>query len=128
MLTPLRGKERAEFTAATRSLLCPDAFLSPLEVDEAATRALAEDLGRAGDITSIATVPEDAQANGHRGRAQGRCDRRTCRWSRRSSASSSPEIAIAAHARDGDAIKAETRADDSCRAMRARSLPASALR
>ena len=26
------------------------------------TRALAEDLGRAGDVTSVATVPEDAQA------------------------------------------------------------------
>ena len=31
-----------------RSLLCPDAFLSPLEIDAAVTRALAEDLGRAG--------------------------------------------------------------------------------
>ena len=41
------------------SLLRPDAFLSPLEIEAAVTRALAEDLGRAGDITSIATVPED---------------------------------------------------------------------
>src|SRR6201997_3345204 len=39
------------------SLLCPDAFLSPLEIEEAVTRALAEDLGRAGDVTSIATIP-----------------------------------------------------------------------
>src|SRR5262249_36502052 len=31
------------------ALLCPDAFLSPLAVDEAARRALDEDLGRAGD-------------------------------------------------------------------------------
>jgi nicotinate-nucleotide pyrophosphorylase (carboxylating) len=37
--------------------LCPDAFLSPLAIDEAVTRALAEDLGRAGDVTSIATLP-----------------------------------------------------------------------
>jgi nicotinate-nucleotide pyrophosphorylase (carboxylating) len=44
------------------SLLCPDAFLSPLEIDEAVSRALAEDLGRAGDVTSIAVVPEDAIA------------------------------------------------------------------
>jgi nicotinate-nucleotide pyrophosphorylase (carboxylating) len=44
------------------SLLCPDAFLSQLEIDEAVTRALAEDLGRAGDVTSIATVPEAARA------------------------------------------------------------------
>jgi nicotinate-nucleotide pyrophosphorylase (carboxylating) len=40
------------------SLLCPDAFLSPLAIDEAVTRAFAEDLGRAGDVTSIATIPE----------------------------------------------------------------------
>jgi nicotinate-nucleotide pyrophosphorylase (carboxylating) len=35
----------------------PDAFLSPLAIDEAINRALVEDLGRAGDITSVATVP-----------------------------------------------------------------------
>ena len=46
------------------TLLCPDGFLSPLEIDAAVTRALAEDLGRAGDVTSTATVPE-----GTRGRA-----------------------------------------------------------
>jgi nicotinate-nucleotide pyrophosphorylase (carboxylating) len=46
----------------TRSLLCPDAFLSPLEIDAAVTRALAEDLGRAGDVTAIATIPEDTRA------------------------------------------------------------------
>ena len=46
------------------SLLCPDAFLSPLAIDEAVTRALDEDLGRAGDVTSTATIPE-----GTRGRA-----------------------------------------------------------
>jgi nicotinate-nucleotide pyrophosphorylase (carboxylating) len=45
-------------------LLYPDAFISPLEIEEAVTRALAEDLGRAGDITSAATVPA-----GTRGRA-----------------------------------------------------------
>ena len=44
------------------SLLYPDAFLSPLAIDEAVTRALDEDLGRAGDITSIATVPETTSA------------------------------------------------------------------
>ena len=43
------------------SLMRPDAFLSPLEIEDAVTRALAEDLGRAGDITSTATVPEDTQ-------------------------------------------------------------------
>lgn len=44
------------------SLFYPDAFLSPLAIDEAVTRALDEDLGRAGDITSIATVPETTNA------------------------------------------------------------------
>jgi nicotinate-nucleotide pyrophosphorylase (carboxylating) len=42
--------------------LYPDAFLSPLAIDEAVHRALDEDLGRAGDITSIATVPEATPA------------------------------------------------------------------
>src|SRR5258708_22252040 len=49
-------------SAMTRSLLCPHAFLSPLEIDVAVTRALAEDLGRAGDVTAIATIPEDTSA------------------------------------------------------------------
>ncbi len=44
------------------SLLHPDAFLSPLAIDEAVHRALDEDLGRAGDVTSIATIPEDTPA------------------------------------------------------------------
>jgi nicotinate-nucleotide pyrophosphorylase (carboxylating) len=45
-----------------QSLLCPDAFLSPLEVDRIVNRTLSEDLGRAGDVTSIATIPEDKSA------------------------------------------------------------------
>src|SRR4051794_6998633 len=45
------------------SLLFPEAFLSPLAVDEAVARALAEDLGRAGDVTSIATIPEATAAS-----------------------------------------------------------------
>ena len=43
------------------SLFCSDAFVSPLEIEAAVTRALEEDLGRAGDITSIATIPEDTR-------------------------------------------------------------------
>jgi len=46
----------------TPPLICPDAFLSPLEIEAAVMRALAEDLGRAGDVTSIATIPEETQA------------------------------------------------------------------
>jgi nicotinate-nucleotide pyrophosphorylase (carboxylating) len=45
------------------SLLNPEAFLSPLVIDEAVHRALEEDLGRAGDITSIATIPETTHAH-----------------------------------------------------------------
>jgi len=45
------------------SLIHPDAFLSPLAIDEAVSRALDEDLGRAGDVTSIATIPETAKAH-----------------------------------------------------------------
>jgi nicotinate-nucleotide pyrophosphorylase (carboxylating) len=86
------------------SLLCPDAFLSPLEIEAVVTLALAEDLGRAGDITSIATVPEDLQ-----GRAE--------LVARDAGVMSglplfeaafrrlSPEIAIAAHARDGATVE-----------------------
>jgi len=47
----------------SQSLLCPDAFLSPLEIEETVTRALAEDLGRAGDVTSTATIPEGSTAH-----------------------------------------------------------------
>jgi nicotinate-nucleotide pyrophosphorylase (carboxylating) len=45
------------------ALLNPEAFLSPLAIDEAVQRALDEDLGRAGDITSIATIPEATMAH-----------------------------------------------------------------
>ena len=45
------------------SLLHPEAFLSPLVIDEAVQRALNEDLGRAGDITSMATIPEATHAH-----------------------------------------------------------------
>lgn len=48
---------RATETLIEQSLLFPGGFLSPLEIEDAVTRALAEDLGRAGDVTSIATVP-----------------------------------------------------------------------
>jgi nicotinate-nucleotide pyrophosphorylase (carboxylating) len=45
------------------SLLYPEAFLSPLAIGEAVTRALDEDLGRAGDVTSIATIPATTPAH-----------------------------------------------------------------
>ncbi len=37
-------------------------FLYPLIIDKAVRAALEEDIGRAGDITSIATIPADMQA------------------------------------------------------------------
>jgi nicotinate-nucleotide pyrophosphorylase (carboxylating) len=43
-------------------LLAPGAFLSPLVIEQAVRRALDEDLGRAGDITSAATIPEGTRA------------------------------------------------------------------
>jgi nicotinate-nucleotide pyrophosphorylase (carboxylating) len=87
------------------SLLCPDGFLSPLEIDDAVKRALAEDLGRAGDVSSIATIPEDTKARGvvvarKTGTVAGlplvaACFERLA-----------PEIKIKARARDGEAVKA----------------------
>jgi nicotinate-nucleotide pyrophosphorylase (carboxylating) len=91
----------------TTSLLCPDAFLSPLEIDAAVTRALAEDLGRAGDITSTATIPEDTHA-------------RAVVAARKAGVIAglplvaatfrklAPEIEIAAKARDGDGVAPKT--------------------
>ena len=43
--------------ALIETLTYPTGFISPLEIEDAVTRALAEDLGRAGDVTSIATIP-----------------------------------------------------------------------
>jgi nicotinate-nucleotide pyrophosphorylase (carboxylating) len=43
-------------------LLMPGAFLSPLVAEDAVRRALDEDLGRAGDITSAITFPEAKKA------------------------------------------------------------------
>ena len=88
-------------------LLHPDAFLSPLEIEAAVTRALAEDLGRAGDVTSTATVPA-----GTRGRAVVVARKagtiaglplveETLR-------KLDPAVTITAHKRDGAAVAAKT--------------------
>jgi nicotinate-nucleotide pyrophosphorylase (carboxylating) len=45
-----------------QELLAPGAFLSPLVIEDAVRRALDEDLGRAGDITTAATIPAGAKA------------------------------------------------------------------
>jgi len=88
-------------------LLCPAAFLSPLEIDAAVAGALAEDLGRAGDITSTATVPE-----GTRGRAIV-VARKAGTISGLPLAEATMRkldttISITAHKRDGDAVEAKT--------------------
>src|SRR6516162_10435419 len=91
----------------SQSLLCPDAFLSPLAIDEAVTRALAEDLGRAGDVTSIATIPADASA---RAKVVAREAGVIAGLPIVAAAlrKLAPDIAIAAHARDGDGVAAKT--------------------
>src|SRR5476649_2921262 len=88
-------------------LLNPEAFLSPLAIDQAVQRALDEDLGRAGDITSIATIPEATRA-------------RAILIARQAGVIAglplavavfqklSPDIAIEAHTRDGATVATGT--------------------
>jgi nicotinate-nucleotide pyrophosphorylase (carboxylating) len=85
------------------SLLNPDAFLSPLAIDEAVHRALDEDLGRAGDITSMATIPESTTADAimvarQAGRIAG------LPLAVATFQKLSPGIKITAHARDGETV------------------------
>jgi nicotinate-nucleotide pyrophosphorylase (carboxylating) len=85
------------------SLLNPDAFLSPLAIDEAVHRALDEDLGRAGDITSMATIPETTAAHAimvarQAGRIAG------LPLAVATFQKLSPEIKITAHVRDGASV------------------------
>src|SRR5260221_9324501 len=94
-------------SAMTRSLLCPHAFLSPLEIDVAVTRALAEDLGRAGDVTAIATIPEDTSARAIVvARAAGVIAGLPLVAA--TFAKLAPEIDIAANMRDGSSVAAKT--------------------
>ena len=87
------------------SLFCADAFISPLEVEAVVNRALEEDLGRAGDVTSIATVPEDT-----RGRAIVVARKpgvvSGLPWVDAAFRRLSPEMNITASTRDGTAIAA----------------------
>src|SRR5262245_19189136 len=109
--SPLTPPRPHRFTppddAMSQPLLCADAFLSPLEIDDAVTRALAEDLGRAGDVTSVATIPEDAVAH-------------AIVVARKAGVISglplvaaafgklAPETSITAHGRDGASVDAKT--------------------
>jgi len=105
---PLASTSTLATSRLATSLKRADAFLSPLEIEAAVTRALDEDLGRAGDITSTATIPEDRagravvvarQAGVIAGlplvvMAFRRLD---------------PDIAIAPHARDGEPVSRGTK-------------------
>src|SRR5262245_11639139 len=87
------------------SLLHPDAFLSPLAIEEAVTRALDEDLGRAGDVTAIATIPETTGAQAvmvarQAGRIAG------LPLAVATLQKLAPDIRIEAHARDGGTVAA----------------------
>ncbi|MFZ5736048.1 MAG: carboxylating nicotinate-nucleotide diphosphorylase [Pseudomonadota bacterium] len=87
------------------ALLHPDAFLSPLAITDAVRRALDEDLGRAGDVTSIATIPESTQAHAilvarQAGVIAG------LPLAVETFRQLSPDVAITAHVRDGDTVTA----------------------
>lgn len=87
------------------SLLQPSAFLSPLAIDAAVTRALDEDLGRAGDITSIATIPEATVAHAAMvARQAGRIAGLPLAVATLQKLA--PDIRIEAHARDGATVAA----------------------
>jgi nicotinate-nucleotide pyrophosphorylase (carboxylating) len=89
------------------SLICPDAFLSPLEIDAAVTRTLIEDLGRAGDVTSTATIPEGTLARAsviaRQGGVISGLPLAAATFQRLA-----PEIEIAANARDGASVDPRT--------------------
>src|SRR6266852_5757155 len=97
------SKTRSPMTNTT----CPDAFLSPFAVEEAVIRALAEDFGRAGDVTSVATVPAGllgraVVAAREAGVISGLplAEAAFCKLD--------PEVKLTAHACDGDAVAAGT--------------------
>jgi nicotinate-nucleotide pyrophosphorylase (carboxylating) len=88
-------------------LVAPGAFLSPLVIQDAVKRALDEDLGRAGDVTSSATLPEGIQAKAKLvARKAGTISGLPC--AARAFRTLAPNIKFEAKARDGDSVKANT--------------------
>lgn len=88
-------------------LVAPGAFLSPLVIQDAVKRALDEDLGRAGDVTSSATLPEGIQAKAKLvARKAGTIAGLPC--AARAFRALAPSIKFEAKARDGDSVKANT--------------------
>jgi len=90
---------------ANSEFLAPGAFLNPLVIEDAARRALEEDLGRAGDITSAATIPAGKKA---RARLAARKPGVLAGLACAAEAFRQLDAAIEFHAkkRDGDALKA----------------------
>jgi nicotinate-nucleotide pyrophosphorylase (carboxylating) len=90
---------------SSAALLHPDAFLSPFVIEDAVRRALDEDLGRAGDITSVATIPEHTQAHAIMvARQAGVISGLPLAVTAFQTLSS--DISIQAHVRDGEAVAA----------------------
>jgi nicotinate-nucleotide pyrophosphorylase (carboxylating) len=88
-------------------LVAPGAFLSQLVIQEAVKRALDEDLGRAGDITSSATLPEGIQAKAKLvARKAGIIAGLPC--AARAFRSLAPNVKFDAYVRDGDQVRADT--------------------
>lgn len=88
-------------------LLMRGPFLSPLVIDEAVRRALDEDLGRAGDITSAATLPAGARVRAKLvARKAGTIAGLEC--ARRAFLMLDEKIAFRARHRDGDKVAAGT--------------------
>lgn len=88
-------------------LVAPGAFLSPLVIQEAVKRALEEDLGRAGDVTSSATLPEGIRAKAKLvARKAGTIAGLPC--AARAFRTLAPNIRFEAFARDGDSVQTNT--------------------
>ncbi|MBX3514516.1 MAG: carboxylating nicotinate-nucleotide diphosphorylase [Xanthobacteraceae bacterium] len=88
-------------------LVALGAFLSPLVIQDAVRRALDEDLGRAGDLTSSATLPEGIRAKAKLvARKAGTLAGLPC--AARAFRTLAPNIGFEAKARDGDVVKANT--------------------
>ena len=86
-------------------LLAPGAFLNALVIEDAVRRALAEDLGRAGDITSAATIPEGKKATAKlAARKPGVLAGLAC--AAEAFRQLDPSVEFRAKKRDGDALKA----------------------
>jgi nicotinate-nucleotide pyrophosphorylase (carboxylating) len=88
-------------------LVAPGAFLSPLAIQDTVKRALDEDLGRTGDVTSSATLPEGIQAKAKLvARKAGTVAGLPC--AARAFRMLAPNIKFDAKVRDGDSVKANT--------------------